>query len=153
MSVETLQTMAFIFFVMSGGFFLIAVCLFFVFNIPGIIGNLSGMTAKKAIKNIQTQNEEGDRERIGYLHLDRQTGAFRHGKTTRKSNKFEKTASLGKKVNETVRLNAVDMAEVKETAILSTNRKEGNLTRLLDELPEFTVDVDIVLCESTEAIE
>ncbi len=37
--------------------FLISVTLFFVFKIPKIIGNLSGSTAKKAIRQIREQNE------------------------------------------------------------------------------------------------
>lgn len=166
MSVEVLQIITLILFVMSGAFFIIAVCLFFAFNIPGIIGNLSGITAKKAIEDIKAKNEEGGKERISYSRLmkdkhtekisgssrlDRQTGPFRYGKTTKK--KAEKTASLGRKSGETVRLDGVDTVDVRETTILSTNREEVKLTQLLDEPPVFTVDVDIVLCGSTETIE
>lgn len=170
MSVEVLQIITLIFFVMSGALFVIAVCLFFAFNIPGIVGNLSGMTAKKAIEDIKTKNEEGNREHVSYsrlmkdkrtekiagsVKLGRQTGRFRHGKTTGKLNKvWEKTAPLGKKkVGETVRLDIADTTEVRETTILSTNSEEVVLTQLTGALPVFIVDVDIVLCESTEAIE
>lgn len=170
MSVEVLQIITLIFFVMSGALFVIAVCLFFAFNIPGIVGNLSGMTAKKAIEDIKTQNKEGGREHASYsrlmkdkrtekiagsVRLGRQTGHFRHGKTTAKlSRVWEKTAPLGKKkVGETVRLDTVSTAEVRETTILSMNIEEIVLTQLTGKLPAFTVDVDIVLCESSEAIE
>lgn len=167
MSVEVLQMITLILFVLSGAFLVIAVCLFFAFNVPGIIGNLSGMTAKRAIEDIKARSEEGNREHVNYSRLmkdkrtekiagssrlNRQTGALKHGKTTRKSNKFGKTASLGKKLNETVRLDVADSAPVRETTILSTNREEVNLTQVLGEIPMFTVDVDIVLCESTEEI-
>lgn len=40
-------------------FFLAAVILFFVLKIPKVIGDLSGATARKAIKNIRAQNENG----------------------------------------------------------------------------------------------
>lgn len=166
MSVEVLQIITLILFVMSGAFLVIAVCLFFAFNIPGIIGNLSGITAKKAIEDIKVKNEEGGKERISYSYLmkdkrtekiagssglERQTGPFRYGKTIRK--KTEETVSPGRKSSETIRLNVVDTVDVRETAILSVNKEEDKLTRMLGELPVFTVDVDIVLCGSTEAIE
>jgi len=45
-----------------GVFFAIAVILFFVLNIPKVISDLSGRTAKKAIENIRKQNEQsGDK--------------------------------------------------------------------------------------------
>lgn len=167
MSVEVLQIVTLILFVLSGAFFIIAVCLFFAFDVPGIIGNLSGITAKKAIEDIKARNEDGNRERVSYSRLmkdkrtekiagssrlNRQTGGFKYGKTTKKSSKNGKTASLGKKLGETVRLDAVDAMPTRETTILSTNREEVNLTQLLGAVPKYTVDVDIVLCESTEEI-
>ncbi len=170
MSVEVLQIITLIFFVMSGALFVIAVCLFFAFNIPGIVGNLSGITAKRAIEDIKTKSEEGSREHISYsrlmkdrrtekiagsVKLGRQTSRIRHGKTTGRLNKvWEKTAPLSKKkVGETVRLDIADTAEARETTILSVNREGVMLTQFTGELPVFTVDVDITLCESTEAIE
>ena len=170
MSVEMLQIITLTFFVMSGALFVVAICLFFAFNIPGIVGNLSGMTAKKAIEDIKTKNKEGGKEHASYSHLmkdkrtekiassvrlGRQTSRIRNGKTTGKLNKvWEKTAPLGKKkLGETVRLDVVNTAEMRETTILSTKVDEIVLIQLTGELPVFTVDVDIVLCESTEAIE
>ena len=167
MSVETLQIITLIFFVLSGALFIIAVCLFFAFNIPGIIGNLTGITAKKAIEDIKAKNEDADKHRVTYSRLikskntekmsgsgniGRSTGPFRQGKGTKKLGKvLEKTAPLGKKnVGETVRL---DTPEVRETTILSTNIENVTVMQLTGELPAFTVDVEIILCESTEAIE
>lgn len=167
MSVETLQMITLIFFVLSGALFVISICLFFAFNIPGIIGNLSGITAKKAIESIKAKNENEDRVQVSYSRLmkskrtekisesgniGRLTGSFRQGKSTRKLGKvWEKTAPLRKKnVGETVRL---DMTDVGETTVLSTDRKEVSWVELTGELPVFCVDVDIILCESTEAIE
>ncbi len=41
----------------AGLMLVITIILFFVFNIPKVIGDLSGSTAKKAIENIRTKNE------------------------------------------------------------------------------------------------
>ena len=38
--------------------FCISIILFFVLRIPNVIGNLSGATARKAIRNIRAQNEK-----------------------------------------------------------------------------------------------
>lgn len=167
MSVEVLQIITLILFVLSAALFVISICLFFSFNIPGIIGNLTGITAKKAIQDIQAKNDNDDKVQASYSRLirnkrtekisgsgfiGRQTGPFRQGKSTRKLGKvWEKTAPLVKKdLGETVRL---DTAEVRETTILSTNIEDVVLLQMNGELPVFTVDVDIILCESIEAIE
>lgn len=45
-----------------GVFFIIAVILFFTLNIPKVISDLTGRTARKAIENIRMQNEQsGDK--------------------------------------------------------------------------------------------
>ena len=167
MSVEVLQIITLILFVLSAALFVISICLFFSFNIPGIIGNLTGITAKKAIEDIKAKNENDDKVRASYSglvrnkrtekisgsgNIGRVTGPFRQGKSTKKLGKvWEKTAPLGKKnIGETVRL---ENTEVRETTILSTNMENVVLFQMTGELPTFSVDVDIVLCESTEAIE
>lgn len=50
-------------FVLSGIAFVAAVIFFFVFNIPMVIGDLSGHNAKKAIKDIERHSKE-----TGHLH-------------------------------------------------------------------------------------
>ncbi|MBQ8116758.1 MAG: hypothetical protein IJ147_01645 [Lachnospiraceae bacterium] len=167
MSVETLQIITLILFVLSAIFFVLAACLFFAFNVPGIVGSMSGMTAKKAIENIKARNEENDRERVSYSRLlkdkrtekiaassrlIRQTGSFRHGKNTQKINKTGEMVPQNKNYGETVRLDNVETVQAVETSVLITDREEIHLTQLEGEMPMFTVDVDIVLCESTEEI-
>lgn len=167
MSVEVLQIITLVFFVLSGALFVISICLFFAYNIPGVIGNLTGVTAKKAIEDIKAKSENADKNRASYSKLikskstekisgsgniGRSSGLFRHGKSTKKLGKvWEKTAPLGKKnLNETVRL---DTSEVRETTILSTNMENVVLMQWTGELPAFSVDVDIVLCECEVTIE
>lgn len=57
MSVETLQLISLVSFIVAAIFLLIGIALFFLFNIPKIYGDISGKTARKAIQNIRQQNE------------------------------------------------------------------------------------------------
>ena len=59
--------------VACGIFFAIAVILFFALNIPKVISDLSGRTARKAIENIRMQNEQsGDKSyQSSAVNLDR----------------------------------------------------------------------------------
>ena len=57
MSVELLHTLSLIAYILAGIFLLISVALFFRFNVRGLIGDLSGANARKAIENIRQQNE------------------------------------------------------------------------------------------------
>lgn len=58
MSVEMLQTVSLICFGIAGLFLLIAVVLFFIMDVPALIGEVTGATERKAISNIRLQNEE-----------------------------------------------------------------------------------------------
>jgi hypothetical protein len=57
MSVELLNTLSLAAYIAAGVLFLVAVLLFFLFNVPKLIGDISGFTAKKAIEAIRQQNE------------------------------------------------------------------------------------------------
>lgn len=57
MSVELLQTMSLVVFIAAGVFFVLAIALFFLLDVPRIIGDLTGRNAKKAIEQIRQQNE------------------------------------------------------------------------------------------------
>lgn len=57
MSVELLNTLSLAAYITAGILFLIAVALFFLLNVPKLIGDISGSTAKKAIEAIRQQNE------------------------------------------------------------------------------------------------
>lgn len=57
MSVELLQTLSLVSFIAAGVALLVAVALFFLLDIKKVVGNLSGATARKAIRNIRLQNE------------------------------------------------------------------------------------------------
>ena len=52
----------------------LSVVLFFVLNIPKIIGDLSGRTARKAIADIRKQNEESGDKTFGTSEVNRERG-------------------------------------------------------------------------------
>ncbi len=59
---EILSTVSIVAFVLSAVFFVVAVVVLFVLNIPSVIGDLSGRTAKKAIDKRRIMNENsGDK--------------------------------------------------------------------------------------------
>ena len=57
MSVELLQTLSLVSFIVAGVLFLVGVALFFLLDVPKLYGDVSGRTAKKAIEAIRQQNE------------------------------------------------------------------------------------------------
>lgn len=59
MSIENLQLLSFILYIVSAVFFVLAIILFFALKIPKTVGSLSGSTARKAIKSIREQNQQG----------------------------------------------------------------------------------------------
>ena len=56
MSAQTWSIIAIILFTMAGALFIAAIIMFFVMNIPSIIGDLSGRTLAKGIQNIRNEN-------------------------------------------------------------------------------------------------
>lgn len=57
MSVEQLQMLSVAGYIASGGFLAITVLLFFIFKIPRLIEDMTGVTARRAIEDIRRQNE------------------------------------------------------------------------------------------------
>lgn len=58
MGIETLQTLSFICFLLSAVFFIVTIAMFFLLNISKVVGDLSGINARRAIENIRNQNED-----------------------------------------------------------------------------------------------
>lgn len=56
MSVEFLQTLSMIGYLLSGVFLVVTIVLFFVLRVPKLINDLTGATARKAIEDIRKQN-------------------------------------------------------------------------------------------------
>lgn len=68
MSIDVLQTYSIGFWVAAGIFFLTAVALFFLMDIPKLYGEISGRTARKAIEQIRKHNAEALTGDIAGVH-------------------------------------------------------------------------------------
>ncbi len=68
MSIDVLQTCSIGFWVAAGVFFLTAVALFFLMDIPKLYGEISGRTARKAIEQIRKHNAEALTGDIAGVH-------------------------------------------------------------------------------------
>lgn len=63
MTVELLQILSLICFILAGVLFIVTVALFFLLNIVKVFGYLTGINAKRAIENIRTHNESSNSEK------------------------------------------------------------------------------------------
>lgn len=79
MTVETLKTLSLASFAISGVFFLITIWIFIKFDVMGIIGELTGVTRKRAIKDIRNQSSE---EQSGFYNP-----SYARGKNTEHTGK------------------------------------------------------------------
>lgn len=62
MTVELLQILSLVSYILAGVCFVIAIAMFFILGVPDLIGDISGATARKAIEQIRQQNEQsGDK--------------------------------------------------------------------------------------------
>ncbi|MBR1930871.1 MAG: hypothetical protein IJ833_05270 [Lachnospiraceae bacterium] len=71
MTVEMLQTISLIGYIMSGIFLAVTIILFFVLKVPKLVGDISGATARKAIEDIRQQTENSRMGEISKVNLSR----------------------------------------------------------------------------------
>lgn len=173
MTVELLQTFSIVAYIAAGVLLLVAVALFFLLDIPKLYGDVSGRTAKKAIKAIRQQNEStgnkaykpsvvnAERGRLtdkisSSGRLQSQTDGLPVSVGTEK---FD-TSTLAPQTNETIVLEQPGG----ETTVLTGNlpQDSGETTLLVNEsaipvtnqeLHEFTVDAEMSFTGSSEIIE
>lgn len=180
MTVETLQGLSILFFVLAGIFLLIGIALFFLLDVPKIYGDLSGRTAQKAIEAIRQQNERSGTK--GYKPstvnaargklTDRidASGRVREVKTELPvgvgTEKFS-TAELTPQTGETTVLDATTVLEsTGETTVLDQSVGSAGETTVLTQPEEqavaectsaeqtvFTLNVEMAFTESSEIIE
>ena len=116
MTVEMLNTLSFSSFIASGVLFLTAVALFFLLDIPKVVGEVSGKTAKKSIQQIQKHNE-GDSERI--LHSSQNSNVTRPGKI--KADSSNETTLLASNQTGVPAANETTVLINNETTLLKDN--------------------------------
>lgn len=57
MTVELMQTLSLVFYLLAAVMFFMAIALFFLLRVPSLFGDITGSTARKAIESIRLQNE------------------------------------------------------------------------------------------------
>lgn len=151
MSIELLQTLAWVAFIASGVFLVIAIVLFFLLDVPKLYGDVSGRTAQKAIEAIREQNEKSGNKAYRPSAVNAERGKITD-KITQSGKIQPGTNGLPIGVG-TEKLNTADLAfHSPETTLL-----EAEQTTLLPQQPAsgqaVCVDVEMSFLASREIIE
>ncbi|MBO4947381.1 MAG: hypothetical protein J6C88_07555 [Lachnospiraceae bacterium] len=142
MSIDVLQACSIGFWVAAGIFFLTAVALFFLMDIPKLYGEISGRTARKVIEQIRKHNAEALTGDIAGAH----TGS---GVRTEKFS----TATLAP---ETAMGATTVLAEAGATTILTEPehlQAAGNDRQTPEAVDDFVLENELSYAESVEIIE
>lgn len=159
MSVEVLQLLSLIAYVVAGIFLIISIVLFFVLDVRKLVGDISGATARKAIEDIRRQNEQSGDKAYKPSHVN-----MARGRLTDKISPSGRILQAGSHLNGspgTQKFNTVELtAAAGETVVLTTELEGANETTVLYQAPEqeeqaspFSVDVEMGFMGSTEVIE
>ena len=122
MSAETLQTLSVISYAVAGVCLVLAVFFWFFSNIPTVIGDLSGRTARKSIAKMRAANEKSG------------VKAYKESKTNAARGKVTGSMSVKTGKPQTVPISA--SGGQPETGLLAENKSEElntQVTQLLDE--------------------
>lgn len=120
MTVEFLQKLQMVCFVAAALMFLLAVLLFFIWNIPQVYGLLSGRIRKKAIENIRKMNEESKEKKEA------------ESNTSDMVNNTAKLAQNGMIRSASGHTNGISTEKIR-TETLTADGKDSNETTLLME--------------------
>lgn len=176
MTVELLQTISLVSFIIAGVLLLLGIALFFLLDVPKLYGDISGRTAKKAIEAIRQQNESSGNKAYKPSAVNAERGKLTD-KISHSGSVVGKTSGSGisvgteklhtdvltAKANETTVLNngssetsvLEHQGGAGETTILAQNQVGVNSDESAN-IPAssgFTVDVEMSFTGSSEIIE
>lgn len=176
MTVELLQIISLVSFIVAGVLLLLGIALLFLLDVPKLYGDISGRTAKKAIEAIRQQNESSGNKAYKPSAVNAERGKLTD-KISHSGSVVGKTSASGisvgteklhtdvltAKANETTVLNGggnettvLDhQPGTGETTVLAQNQVEAGSADV-DTTPDnngFTVDVEISFTGSSEIIE
>lgn len=173
MTVELLQTLSLVAYIVAGVLFLVAVALFFLLDVPKLYGDVSGRTAKKAIEAIRQQNESTGNKAYKPSAVNAERGKLTD-KITQSGRLQSQTAGLPVSVGTEKFATSTLAPQPNETTVLEGSTNEttvltgtlpidgGETTLLINEdfhvesVPadgKFSVDVEMSFTGSTEIIE
>ena len=149
MSVETLKLISLIAYVISGVFFLITIWIFVKFNIAEVIGEITGITRRKAIKDIRTQSSE---EKKGFYNPSyasgKNTDRTAKGHSGKLSGRTGRTKGHSEKLEQQTTTSVLENEENGQTRVLDVTEMQESLR-----LPTMvTVVTEIILCGTEEVI-
>lgn len=180
MTVELLQTLSLVSFIVAGVLLLLGVALFFLLDVPKLYGEISGRTAKKAIEAIRRQNESSGNKAYKPSAVNAERGKLTD-KITHTGSIIGRTSGSGISVGTEKLQTDVLTAQANETTVLEQPVNEttvleqsANETTVLEQpagettvlahnemqvhsapmtAAEFTVDVEMSFTGSSEIIE
>lgn len=127
MDVELLQLLSLMSYILAGVFFLVSIALFFLLGVPKLIGNLTGISERKAIKSRRQQNEDMGNKVSGNLLKNNHEGSITmSGSISQKRGSDD--FNMGTEKFSTARLKSDNVSE--ETTIL--NMTQGETTVLVE---------------------
>lgn len=133
MTVELLQILSLVSFIVAGVFLLVSVALFFLLDVPKLYGELSGRTAKKAIEAIRQQNETSGNKALNPSTVNQARGKLTERIST--SGKISKSVTVSGIGVGTQKFATSELApQAAETTVLG-----GNETTVLSNGGETTV--------------
>lgn len=154
MSAELYQNISIVAFVLAAIFLLVAVILFFTFDIPAVLGELSGKTAAKQVAEIRAANKNAVAKRrkvsTSASTTQRATGKLKQNKTNQltkinQTNKIDETELLQPEtemlVEDTTLLSPETTLLNEETTLLSP---ETTLLGAEEVVFEMLQDIEVV---------
>lgn len=136
MTVELLQTLSTVSYIIAGVLLLVAVALFFLLNVPKLYGDVSGKTAKKAIEAIRQQNETTGNKAYKPSAVNAERGKITD-KISVSGNLPPQTAGLPVSVG-TERIESVDYYnQSNETTVLQQQYNETTILNSSDDQTEL----------------
>lgn len=134
--------------VLCGVMLLTAVLLFIFLNIPKVIGDLSGATARKAIANIRNQNESTGDKTYRSSHVNKERGRITD-KISPSGNILKPQTDVGTGAMATSKLNTDSLIKEATSAINSSNE---NATTLLSDTEGGAAAETAVLFDNSNSV-
>lgn len=113
----------------------VTVLLFFVYKIPTVIGDLTGVNARKAIENIRNQNESSGDKLYKTSQVNRERGKLTDKISPSGSLMRDPSGILGGGAMATEKISTQELPQVDETTVLESNETtvlSANETTVLD---------------------
>lgn len=149
--------------VLAGIMFVASVLLFFLLNIPHVLGDLTGRNAKKAIENIRNQNESSGDKLYKTSQVNRERGKLTDKISPSGSLMRDPSGVLGGGAMATEKISTQELPpEANETTVLDAANEttvlnsEAGETTLLDVQPDttpvFQIEYEITYIHTEEII-